>query len=663
MTATSSMTRARLLCGTALLLATAGGAIAEDTQILSLDPILVREEDPAGADADRATAIYAAEAELERARMGDVRDVFAGMSAVSVGGAIPLAQKIFVNGVDMLNLSMTVDGTAQNNRTFHHTTATTFDPGVVRYVRVDPGVATADAGPNALAGSVVIETIHAGEYLEDDQTFGGEVRLSYGDNGETFGRSVILAGQSNGFEILGYAKSATGSDYEDGAGNTVGGTAADLQSYLLKLAYESEDGHRIELSGQKIRDDGLRPEKANFGATIPASRTPLLRYDTTRRNLSLRYVNTQAGEYWDPEVVVGYSDAEVLVPLPYNADGHSETFSVKAQNTFHLNSDSNIVVGVDHYNRKSDYTLPNGRPYFGLVLSESAKNTGAFVQARIQVNNDLKLSAGARYDSVDFEGVSVPGRIPEFNKTYSGASGNLSATYQATDALSLRAGYSSVFGGVQLEDNYNYTENARAPWNYAGLRASRARNAVIGFDWDAGHFTFGGEVFQTKIDNARRRATLFDFESKGFNLAGTYDWDSGFLRASYSDNEIKVNGSDQSSYLARDFGTPIGRTLALEVQQELSQWNMLVGGRVDVALEETVAKTGGNTKLDGYEVVSVFAEYTPVSYDNITLRASVENLFDVNYSDRATYGNDAPNDIVTLREPGRTISFEAVARF
>jgi hemoglobin/transferrin/lactoferrin receptor protein len=321
MSSKTAALRTRLLCGTALTVLTALPAAAQDFEanVISLDPIEVRGQDPMGAAADRATAVYVADAELERSRMGDLKDLFAGIASVSVGGAIPVAQKIFVNGVDMLNLTIALDGALQNNRAFHHATATAnaFDPGVLKFVRVDPGVAAADTGPNAVAGAVIMETVDAEDILDDGDNFGGTARLSYGDNGKTFGRSLTLAGRSEGFEVLGYVKSATGEDYEDGNGNVVKGTAAELQSLLLKLAYESLEGHRLEFSGQQISDDGARPYRANIGAIIGGRPVPETRiYDTTRTSYSLRYENTLNTGLWDPEVVIGYSESDIRVPDP-----------------------------------------------------------------------------------------------------------------------------------------------------------------------------------------------------------------------------------------------------------------------------------------------------------------------------------------------------------
>ncbi len=137
----------------------------------NLDPIIVENRDPLGGAADRATSMYVSDLELERARTGDLKDVFSGIASVSVGGALPLTQKIYLNGVDMLNLGVTIDGAAQNNRAFHHVSANAIDPGLLKQVRADATVAPADAGPYALAGSVVFEIVDPEDILADGDTF------------------------------------------------------------------------------------------------------------------------------------------------------------------------------------------------------------------------------------------------------------------------------------------------------------------------------------------------------------------------------------------------------------------------------------------------------------------------------------------------------------
>nr|WP_255731177.1 TonB-dependent receptor [Phaeobacter sp. B1627] len=642
--------RARLLGGAVAALLPVAPVAAQtiSSDVITLDPIHVRMNDPVGDAADRATAVYVADAELERARLGDLKDLFAGLASVSVGGAIPVAQKIFVNGIDMLNLTIAVDGALQNNRAFHHVTANAFDPGVLKFARVDPGVAAADTGPNAVAGAVIMETVDAADVLQDDDNFGGNFRLGYGSNGQTTSGSVTLAGRSeSGFEVLAYLKRAVGDDYKDGEGNTVLGTGADMKSQLLKFGWESLEGHRVELSGQQIVDDGARPYRANIGDLV-GSTTPKTRiYETSRSNFSLRYENLNDFGMWDPELVLGYSESDIRVPDPYQSTGISSTLSFKAQNTFHLSDSKTITAGIDYYNKTSEYSEPGD-----VYREEGAKNFGVFAQLRMEPSEKWLLSGGLRYDWQDFDGLG------DYESSVDGGSGNASITYRISDRLSVRGGYSSVFGGIQLEDNYEFWRG----WTYDGLRSARAHNYVAGIDWTNDRLTLGGEVFLTEISDARSGGANIDFESKGYSLGTTYGWDLGFLRFTYIDSEISVNGDASGSYGAQDLGAPLGQVIALEVQHELPAYNLVVGGNLDMALDYDDTEGTSDKGLEGYEVVNLFAEYTPPSLAGVTVRASVQNLLDADYSDRATYGADYAS-VVALKEPGRSFGLELIARF
>ncbi|WP_293577501.1 TonB-dependent siderophore receptor [Phaeobacter sp.] len=623
-----------------------------------LDPIIVRQQDEKGNAADRASSVYVADAELERARLGDVKDLFAGIASVSVGGGIPIAQKIFVNGVDMLNLAIQVDGVSQNNRIFHHLSANAFDPGLMKSVRVDPGVAPADAGPRALAGRVVMETVDAEDILKDGQNLGGIARLGYSSNGETAQGSLTLTGRSGGFEVLGYAKRATGENYSDGDGNEMTGTAANMSVGLLKFAYESDEGHRVELSGQQIQDNEIRNFQPNFGA----SSRGIYAYDTTRKIYSLRYENVNNTGLWDPSATLGYSATDVDRPTdPWAGStfSTSSTYSLVLQNEFHLSVDNSITAGIDFQNRKTEVS---GSWVVPGTASEKSDNIGIFTQARLEPTDRLSISGGLRYDWQDFTGYRWLSTEQIQQSSHSGASGNLSLVYDITDEFSVRAGYSNVFGGVDLGDSFEF-------WNtrdYSSLRPSRAKNIILGADWTPGAWALSAEVFQTKFDDARDdvsgRVTLVDFESKGANLGATYGWGGGFARLTYSYSKAKVNGQASSNYDLRDFGAPLGHVLALEVQQELPYYDMLIGGSLEAAASYDPQGSYAGQAIPGYEVVNLFAEYSPPALKGATIRGSINNLFDETYADRATYGGEFTG-FATMNEPGRSFVIEAVMKF
>lgn len=624
-------------------------AMAEDDEV-ELEPIVLNNynNDQFAEAADRNSSTYVSEIAIKLAEHGNLKNVFAEEASVSVGGGISIAQKMFVNGLDMLNLNVTIDGTQQNNRAFHHVAANAIDPGLVKAARVDAGISAADLGPNAIAGSVAFQTVDAIDLLDAGKNFGGYTTLSYDTNSNTLSESLALYGQKNGFDILGYFKNAKGDDYTTGGNWTIPGTGADLQSYLLKGGYTSEDGDRFEATAQVMEDDAIRPYRANFGSyTGPDVR----QYNTLRSNYSFKYVKEDAGGYWDPEFTLGFSENIINVPEYYDngasswvtsdSKGKSNTLNGKLANTFHLDEKNTVTSGGDFYLKSSNYTDTT------TDLTEKSNNFGVFTQVRLQPIDPLKLSFGGRYDAQTFEGVTG------YTNNVSGFSGNASAAYEIIDGLTLKAGYANIFGGIGLEDNYTF----KSSWNYAGLESSRSENITGGFEFAYDNFIFETELFQTRVKNARSGVGNADFATSGFNIAAKYNWSNGYARLTYSNSNITVNGSATDGYTALDFGAPLGQIIALNVVHELDQYNLTLGANIDVALD--YANDGPWTTisdLPGYTVANLYAEYKPERYEGLTLRLEANNIFDEDYADRATYGQDFAS-VGELKEQGRSFKF------
>ncbi|MGH0004131.1 TonB-dependent receptor domain-containing protein [Pseudovibrio ascidiaceicola] len=633
------------------------GAAAQDSVDASeeLDPVVVYSfnNDRFAVAADRNTSIYVSTQAIEAAEMGDLRDVFTENASVTVGGGIPIAQKIFVNGVDALNLNMTIEGAMQNNRAFHHVTANAIDPALLRAVRVDAGVAAADSGPNALGGSIAFQLIDALDLLEDGETMGGKATLSFDTNGNTFSQALTGFAEHNGFDILAFAKNAKGQDYTSGGDWKIPGTGANLQTGLLKAGYSSESGHRFEISGMMLKDKEERPYRANFGAFKGTSPTRI--YDTMRKSFSFRYEHLEPTDLYDPEIVLGFSESNIHVE---ESKGTSNTLNGKLANTFHFNDVTSFTTGVDFYRKTSQFEDTAQDP------TETANNFGAFGQVRSEVLSGLEVSVGARVDHQSFEGIS------EFDARATGASGNASVSYELVDGFKLKAGYANVFGGYALEDNYLFWTD----WNYAQFKPSRSQNVTAGFEFERQGLSFSGNIFRTEIKNARGEEQIKtptkvyhvvskDVTTTGFNLAAGYQWQSGFARLTYSYTEAEVEGSHASSYSALDLAAPLGQVLAFNVSHRLDDYDLTIGGDIQGAFDYDTGATGDSDRtLEGYAVVGLFAEYEPEQFDGLKLRVEANNIFDEDYSDRGTYGGDY-NVIGTLKEPGRSFSLTANYRF
>ncbi|MBE1205873.1 TonB-dependent receptor [Aminobacter carboxidus] len=597
----------------------------------------------------------------------DLQEVFANEPKVAVGSSLPMSQKVYVQGIEETNLAVTVDGARQNNKVFHHNATNLIDPSLLKAVSVDAGVAPADAGPGALGGSIAYETKDARDLLEPGKSLGGLVTGTYDFNSKTSTVGLSAFGMKDGFEFFGYLNFAKGDNYTAGNGSEVGGTSANLLSGIGKVAYQAENGHRFELSHEQLRDDAPRPFRANMGELDPPKYwEPKIRdYTLDRSSTVFTFTDDSPEGWWDPKVVIAYTSATVetlIYPRPvapstvsatYTGIGKTESLNGKAENRFALDMGS-ITAGFDFYKDTADLDAKEDSS------TEHASNVGFYAQARLEPWERTRLSFGARGDNQWFEGTTGQ------EWTNAGLSGNISGEYDLIpDFLTAKAGYSHVWAGVPLAENFNFNPN----WKYGdGPKPVTSDNFTAGLVATYEGFTLEGGIFRTDIYDARtaywapgRAIEAHDVRSQGFTLSGGYDWGAGNFSVKYVNIDVTIDGGPADSYLGNYLATPVGQIFTLAAVHRFEDWGVTVGGDVEIALDyDKVPK--GSKRIEGHEVVNVFVEYQPESHPNLTFRGEVKNLFDENYASRATYGQEF-NDVKPLLEPGRSFRLSATAKF
>ena len=205
--------------------------------------------------------------------------------------------------------------------------------------------------------------------------------------------------------------------------------------------------------------------------------------------------------------------------------------------------------------------------------------------------------------------------------------------------------------------------NFFTPWDYTGFTSSRAKSARLGVRFDNGTWKASAALFQTEVDDIAAvlpsggaRGELSDLKSRGIDTSLQYSWANGFARVNWTYADVEVDDATITS-TAYYLGRPLGHIIALETGMELTpEWR--VGGSAQIAL----SNDDTTPELPSYEVVNLYASYTPARYDNLELRLDVRNLFDETYYSRSADGLDNSR-VVPLNEPGRTIGLTARLRF
>ena len=646
------MGRAGVLATASVLALGAGAAMAQ--QVIELETI--RVESAEAQDVLGNTEITSEEIEERNAASTD--ELFAGQSEITATGGATIAQKVLVHGLEESNLAVTIDGARQNKGAFHHTGNVPIDPFLLKRVEVSSGLAPADAGPGALAGVIAYETKDARDLLEPGATMGGRASLTFGSNGGTFRRNGAFYGRMDGFEyLLGYSRQ-TGDDYENGDDRTIAGTEPELENTLAKVAYTTQSGKRFEFSAETIADQGVRPFQ--FGITrpdfedVPARPTTYQVAETERTSYAFTFTDENPQGIWAPTIQLAWNEQFVDAGT---VSGTNTSFSGKAENAFQLGNGV-LTAGIDFFSETAEAHDDEGA--YTAAGEESLRNIGVYAQMRQDVGSRVSLSYGIRYDSQTYE--TNGGQ--EFSD--SGVSLNAAADIILTDRLTLNVGASSVWGGYELNEaaliGYSSDWNAAA---YGDQVTARSTNARIGLRYASGPWETGFALFHTEITDSDDPftpdgvAAAYDVTTRGFDAKLRYTGSKGYIEANWTYADVEVDG-DPAATTAYYIGRPVGHIIGLSGAYEINdQWRL--GGTAEIALENDEVPETYET-LEGYEVVNLWASWTPRDYDNIELRLDLKNVTDETYSGR---GNDGVgfSRVEPLTEPGRSVALTANMRF
>lgn len=602
------------------------------------------------------------EDDFERINPQTLQDLFSQEPGVSVSSPLPAAQKIFVNGIEDTNLAVDIDGARQANKTYHHSGTTVLDPGLFKAVKIESGVAPADAGPAALAGSISLETKDGRDLVKEGNVFGGFTKLSYNSNVREFGGDVALAANAQGFDILLYGTRSEGDAYHDGDGNTVEGTQAASRNVIGKLAYTAGNGYRFKLGFTRFDDNALRDGRLNFGS--PAANVGEAYNDYSRQSLSFSFGDETPTDTLDPVVTFSVTKAHLdadQYASNRNIIARINSMNGKAQNTFATDYGA-ITVGGDYFRDEGS----GGLTSTGETMNrEIVTNYGAYVQARTDWTDDLRTSVGGRYDFNELVGVD-----DSTNKT-NGASGNINAEYDLNDRIMGYGGVGTVFGGLPMTEVGVLRENAT--YTYDGMEGERSFNGKLGARVTFGDVTVDGHVFKTYIRNRHElsnsastsRDVSYSVKTDGLNLAARYDYGSGYVRAGYTHADVEVNGQTPTS-AASDYytGRLLGDIITLEAHHTLSDYNTRIGMTSEIALSDSATYEYVGEDLNGYFVANIYGEWKPDELPGLTLRADIRNLFDRTYADRFNAGGYSTNSVVVAtNNPGRTFLVSAKYEF
>lgn len=651
-----TFTRILPLAGVSLLAMTAALQAQEAT---TLETITIINKGRENVVATGGTVVT--QEDLDKLKPADVSELFSRNSSVTVSGGGGPSKRIHVLGMEQSHLAVTVDGVPQTATSWHHTGSNVIDPAFLKRVEVEAGAAAADSGFAAAAGAVRYETVSANDLLEDGKNVGARLGASYGSNGRGASGSAAAYGRYGAFDWFIMTHAAKGKDYKDGDGKVVKGTEPAARNVLAKFGYEVED-NRFELGYERSRDKADRLIKMNMGLTGDKL-NPL---EVARDTVKLTYTSTNPTEMWDPEFMMYYSQNDYWrtnyqATTNGNMILNEDLYGGKIQNTFTIDP-GKITAGIDF--GQHDYHTDNYGNNNRRFRDFDTTQVGVFTQGRFEFDNGFNVSTGARYDSHRFEDWN--------NKRFSdsGASVNATVAYKFTEGFEVFAGASRTWLGYVIGDyGYVHARN-NAFYTDPAFDTGSAKNFKVGANFGGEAWNAGVTLFDTRLKGLPDYGMTAlandpeEYRSRGVTLNASYTLNDTTFGATYTHAKVTANGNS----VLPNSGTfmPIGDMATVYIDHEIPDYNLKVGGTLAWAgrISDAAARAGGFYDQPAYAVVNAYTEWTPPSYENVTLRLSVDNLFDKKYFERSSFAASSNRGgIDPVFAPGRTITLHAGVKF
>lgn len=634
---------------------------------------------------------------IQKRQISDLEDMFRHEPSITVGGGLPVAQKIYVRGLEDTLLNVTIDGATQAGYLYHHQGRVNIEPELIKHVVVKAGAGNATDGAGALGGAIHFTLKDAKDMQQNGQRFGGLIKSAYFSNNHGWKNHLSAYGMfNNDFGLLAsVTQFQADENYSDGHGDEVENTEFEQQSVRLKLSGQLSEDHYLGLSYEEYDDDGdrlSRPNMVNIGIH-PVYPSTLVPQETHRKSATFNYGYNPDSKLIDLSTTLYYNDhyltkkgdqyAAVWPPAGppptwtyrdyYNGKYHGggvKSTGLNLRNTS-LIGDHAITYGAE-YREDSAYLI---EAFVSDFDDEETEVKAAYLQADLQLLSNLRLSTGARFDDYDY--TDNQGE----NFSDNAISPNATLSFDASEELELFVGYATAFKGTSSPEvwylEFPYLNTTLG--NYTGadfksgdvalgeVKAEESNNIELGFKFEGDDFAASGEIYKQTIQNAQitdaatalRYSYTDDVEVEGYALRMAYFWNELTFNLGVSHSKPELDGEPLSSG-DMGLGTSYGRTWTTGIEYQMNDalslgWN----GRF---VERLTDVPEGQAEKAGYGIHDVYVQWLPM--EDLTLGLAVNNLFDKFYFDQGSFFSTSEDaDPIGLPEPGRDIRASLAYRF
>ncbi|AXY03000.1 TonB-dependent hemoglobin/transferrin/lactoferrin family receptor [Vibrio alfacsensis] len=248
---------------TSILLAISQGAYAEEHSTFN-EVVVSATRTNQTMDTVAASVAVISEKDLEDNMAKDLNDVFEYTPAVTVNGTQRQGvQSINIRGMEGKRVKILVDGASQPGvfdggpYSFINSSAVTVDPDMLKSVEIVKGAASSLHGSDAIGGVVAFETKDPSDFLKDGKDFGGQAKLSYSSEDNSFSEHIAVAKRFDSLEALVAYTRRDGSELQNFSKAPYDNYSVESQDYykndlLIKLQSQLNEDHRLEFLGEVI---------------------------------------------------------------------------------------------------------------------------------------------------------------------------------------------------------------------------------------------------------------------------------------------------------------------------------------------------------------------------------------------------------------------------
>lgn len=488
-----------------------------------------------------------------------------------------------IRGMEGDAVAITVDGLAQGESldpiTFsrygmYSSTRNAIEPESVKTIEIVKGASSVVAGSGALGGAVMYTTKDADDFLEaEGDDIGGNVKLGFDGRNKESLISLSLAGRIEGLEALLIVTKRESSETQthdkgaDIAGPSRGQADefdSDKTNILAKLSYQINPEHEVGLVYEG--HDGERD-----GTPLSRQSTRYFDFkthdesDRTRKGL---FYNWQANNTLFDLAELRYEYQEIYTrgSTAFLNSGRGPTILRNEDRNFNQELTSfildfskeldqgdikhNIVYGVkssetEVKNSLKDIRYKGTDPSSGLkdgypeidsswVPETKAKTRTAYISDIVTLTPELKLQAGLRYDSTEYnpkvdDTFKDPTGTAVKSAEFSALSWSLNLQYEFVPDHSVIAGIGTGFKAPTTQELYLNTNRTRTAQDVArvqdpntgavrylptgrteidlntvanpDLDAEEGTNYQISYQWQADQGFFNATLFRSDYDN------------------------------------------------------------------------------------------------------------------------------------------------------------------